>query len=60
MKLDRLNDLIETEMNVPAFRKTVDRSGRNLLWLRKAAKNVPLSEELTFLLALDISELTKV
>lgn len=59
-KLDRLNTLVELEMNVPVYRKTVDRSGHNLTWLRKASKKLNLSDELVSLLALDISELTKV
>jgi hypothetical protein len=58
-KLDRLNELLkDPSLRLPDFRQTVDRSGSNLVWLRKSLKANP-NVELKQLLTLDISSLLR-
>lgn len=60
-KLDKLNELLRTEkLGIPEFRRQVDKTGRNLSWIRRAVVNndgasAPLKE----LIALDMSALVQ-
>lgn len=56
-KLDKLNWMLESpDVKIPDFRRTVNASFGNLVWLRKALKNHP-NEELRSLVSLSSSEL---
>jgi len=44
-RLDRLNTLLKSQdLHLPAFRRQVDSSFRNLRWLKKALKNTTNAE----------------
>lgn len=57
--LNRLNQLLKTlDLGVPDFRRTVDSSGSNLKWLKKAIFNHPnCTDELKCLLNMNPKEL---
>jgi hypothetical protein len=59
--LDKLNSLLKTEkLNIPEFRSQIDKTGRNLHWVRRAVQNnVNASAELKQLVAMEMPQLVK-
>ncbi len=61
--LAELNSLLAEHVDLPDFRRHVDRSGNNLKWLRKWAARLPSgcskADRILFLVGKTIGELTK-
>jgi hypothetical protein len=57
--LEELNELLNnSELDLPSFRKVVDRSGSNLPWLKKhVGKNQKANDRLKYLIGLDLKTL---
>lgn len=57
--LDQLNTLLGSEnLGIPDFRKTIDKTGRNLAWVRRAViNNKKASAEMKRLVGMNMSDL---
>lgn len=57
--LDQLNTLLSTEnLGIPDFRRTIDKTGRNLAWVRRAvSNNKNASSEAKRLVSMNMSDL---
>ncbi len=57
--LDRLNELLQDKsIDIPAFRRRVDHSFRNIMWLRRALRGCD-NKELRSLVVMSQSDLLK-
>ncbi len=58
-RLDLLNQLLKNhKLHLPSFRTTIDRSGRNLAWLKKhVSHNVDMPDNIKHLLDLPLKTL---